>query len=45
MLIDPELDEPTSVKVGFLEDGTKVRVSKKTGTIIPVPEVGKKAYE
>lgn len=30
--------EPTKVSRRYLEDGTKVRVSKKTGTIIPKPE-------
>ena len=33
-LIDPELNVPTRTKTGFLEDGTKVRVSIKTGSII-----------
>mgnify|MGYP000450973083 FL=1 len=36
-LIDPELDIPTRIKYGYLEDGTKVRVSKKSGSIIPKP--------
>jgi hypothetical protein len=30
--------EPTKVARRFLEDGTKVRVSKKTGHIIPKPD-------
>ena len=38
MLIDPSIDEPTKVSRKFLEDGTKVRVSKKTGQIIPKPD-------
>ena len=29
--------EPTKISRRFLEDGTKVRVSKKTGQIIPKP--------
>ena len=29
---------PTKVARRFLEDGTKVRVSKKTGQIIPKPD-------
>jgi hypothetical protein len=28
----------TKIKYGFLEDGTKVRVSKKTGALIPKPD-------
>eukprot|EP00359_Climacostomum_virens_P007098 CAMPEP_0204904196 /NCGR_PEP_ID=MMETSP1397-20131031/4724_1 /ASSEMBLY_ACC=CAM_ASM_000891 /TAXON_ID=49980 /ORGANISM="Climacostomum Climacostomum virens, Strain Stock W-24" /LENGTH=165 /DNA_ID=CAMNT_0052072953 /DNA_START=69 /DNA_END=566 /DNA_ORIENTATION=- len=34
-LIDPETNKPTKVKYGFLEDGTKVRVSKTSGAVIP----------
>ena len=30
--------QPTRIKYGFLEDGTKVRVSKKTGSVIPKPD-------
>ena len=30
--------EPTKISRKYLEDGTKVRVSKKTGTIIPKPD-------
>jgi large subunit ribosomal protein L24 len=37
-LIDPTLEEPVKVKYGFLEDGTRVRISKKTGAIIPKPD-------
>jgi hypothetical protein len=29
--------EPTKISRKYLEDGTKVRVSRKTGTIIPKP--------
>lgn len=35
MLIDPTTGEPTKISRRFLEDGTKVRVSKKSGHIIP----------
>ena len=42
-LVDPKLKKPTRIKMGFLEDGTKVRISKKSGVIIPYPE--KKTYE
>lgn len=38
MLIDPTNGEPTKIVRRYLEDGTKVRVSKKTGTIIPKPD-------
>ena len=37
-LIDPTTGEPTKVARRFLEDGTKVRVSKKTGHVIPKPD-------
>ena len=29
---------PTKIRTGFLEDGSKVRVSKKSGAIIPKPD-------
>jgi large subunit ribosomal protein L24 len=38
MLIDPKTGKPTRVGYKYLEDGTKVRVSKKSGEIIPKPE-------
>eukprot|EP00614_Pseudopedinella_elastica_P033816 CAMPEP_0172628914 /NCGR_PEP_ID=MMETSP1068-20121228/164590_1 /TAXON_ID=35684 /ORGANISM="Pseudopedinella elastica, Strain CCMP716" /LENGTH=172 /DNA_ID=CAMNT_0013439291 /DNA_START=270 /DNA_END=788 /DNA_ORIENTATION=+ len=37
-LVDPTNGLPTRVGSGFLEDGTKVRISKRTGAIIPKPE-------
>ena len=37
-LIDPELNVPTRIKVGYLDDGSKVRVSTKTGSIITKPD-------
>lgn len=37
-LIDPTSNEPTKIRYGFLEDGTKVRISKKSGAIIPKPD-------
>ena len=37
-LIDPEYNKPTRIKYGYLEDGTKVRISKKSGSIIPKPD-------
>ncbi len=37
-LVDPSNQKPTRIKMGYLEDGTKVRISKKTGTLIPFPK-------
>jgi large subunit ribosomal protein L24 len=34
MLLDPKLNKGTRVKVNVLKDGTKVRVSKKSGETI-----------
>ncbi len=36
-LIDPELGVPTRIKIGYLADGKKVRISKKSGSIIEKP--------
>lgn len=36
-LIDPELGTPTRIKIGYLADGKKVRISKKSGSIIEKP--------
>jgi large subunit ribosomal protein L24 len=36
-LIDPETGKPTRVKFGYLEDGTEIRISKKSGNIIAKP--------
>ena len=38
MLVDPSNNQATKIKYGYLEDGTKVRISKKTGAIIPKPD-------
>jgi len=38
MLLDPTTGEPTKISRRFLEDGTKVRISKKTGHVIPKPD-------
>lgn len=38
-VVCPETNLPTRVMYSFLEDGTKVRVSKKSGAIIPRPEI------
>ena len=37
-LIDPKLDTTCRIKIGYLEDGTRVRQSKKSGVIIPKPD-------
>ena len=37
-LIDPETKKATRIKYGYLEDGTKIRVSTKSGAIIPKPD-------
>ena len=34
MLLDPKLNQPTRSKVNILKDGTKVRISKKSGETI-----------
>lgn len=38
-LVDPVTGQPTRVMRKYLEDGTKVRVAKKSGAIIPRPEI------
>lgn len=38
-LVDPSTGFPTRFYKKFLEDGTKVRVAKKSGAIIPKPDV------
>ena len=40
-LIDPILDKPTDIKFGYLEDGTWVRISLLSGSIIPFPDYEK----
>ena len=37
-LVDPETGKAARIKYGFLEDGKKVRISKKSGSIIKKPE-------
>jgi large subunit ribosomal protein L24 len=47
-LVDPEDGEKCKTKYMFTEEGTKVRVSKRTGAIIPyncIEEVKREAYE
>ena len=43
-LVDPTIDKATRVRTGYLEDGTMVRISKKTGTIIPKPSTEHISY-
>jgi len=43
-LIDPETGMPTRINYGFLEDGTKVRISKRSGALIPKPDRSNMAY-
>eukprot|EP01038_Epipyxis_sp_PR26KG_P008034 gene8034-10887_t len=38
MLVDPSTGEPTKIVYKYLEDGTKVRVAKKSGHVIPHPK-------
>lgn len=38
-VICPETNLPTRIGYSFLEDGTKVRVSKRSGAVIPRPEI------
>eukprot|EP00543_Licmophora_paradoxa_P005012 CAMPEP_0202444272 /NCGR_PEP_ID=MMETSP1360-20130828/3411_1 /ASSEMBLY_ACC=CAM_ASM_000848 /TAXON_ID=515479 /ORGANISM="Licmophora paradoxa, Strain CCMP2313" /LENGTH=164 /DNA_ID=CAMNT_0049060233 /DNA_START=185 /DNA_END=676 /DNA_ORIENTATION=- len=38
-LVCPVTNQPTRIFRKFLDDGTKVRVSKKSGAIIPRPEI------
>ena len=37
-LVDPQTGKPTRIAHRWLEDGTKVRVAKRSGAIIPKPE-------
>jgi large subunit ribosomal protein L24 len=38
-VVCPETNRPTRVEFKFLEDGTKVRVAKRSGAVIPRPAV------
>lgn len=38
-LVDPVTNLPTRINFTFLDDGTKVRVAKKSGAVIPRPDV------
>ncbi|KAG9405557.1 Plastid ribosomal protein L24 [Aphanomyces cochlioides] len=43
-LIDPSTGKPTRIGIRFSEEGERLRISKKTGTIIPKPEVLKERH-
>mmetsp|Transcript_3672 Transcript_3672/g.7974 ORF Transcript_3672/g.7974 Transcript_3672/m.7974 type:complete len:165 (+) Transcript_3672:3-497(+) len=43
-LICPQTNEATKVERKYLEDGTKVRIAKKSGAIIPKPVVFTRRY-
>ncbi|CAI5706823.1 hypothetical protein KXD40_006100 [Peronospora effusa] len=43
-LVDPSIGKPTRIAIRFTDEGEKVRVSKKTGTIIPKPAVLKERH-
>lgn len=38
-LVDPVTNQPTRIYQSYLDDGTKVRVSKRSGAVIPRPDV------
>jgi len=40
-LVDPVTGFPTKVNWSYLDDGTKVRISKRSGAVIPKPDVWK----
>lgn len=44
-LLDPETGRGTKIAIGYLEDGTKVRVSKRSGSIIEKPTREDLTYE
>lgn len=43
-LIDPESGKGTKIRIGFLSDGSKVRISKKSKQIIPKPNMEHLSY-
>ena len=43
-LVDPDSGKPTKIRMAYLKNGDKVRVSKKSGTIIPKPSRVYKKY-
>jgi len=43
-LIDPETGLPTRITYGFLEDGSKVRIAKRSGALVPKPDRSNLTY-
>ena len=43
-LVDPEKGIGTRIRVGYLSDGTKVRISKRSNQIIPKPNYDHLTY-
>lgn len=43
-LVDPSIGKPTRIAIRYTDEGEKVRVSKKTGTIIPKPAILKERH-
>eukprot|EP00696_Hemimastix_kukwesjijk_P019111 gnl/Hemi2/8288_TR2858_c0_g1_i1.p1 gnl/Hemi2/8288_TR2858_c0_g1~~gnl/Hemi2/8288_TR2858_c0_g1_i1.p1 ORF type:complete len:191 (-),score=20.45 gnl/Hemi2/8288_TR2858_c0_g1_i1:197-769(-) len=41
-LLDPVSNKPTRVAIRYLEDGSKVRVAKRSGAVIPKPDILKR---
>ena len=44
-LLDPETGKGTRVRIGFLADGTKVRISKRSKQLIPKPNKDELTFE
>ncbi|OQV12452.1 putative 39S ribosomal protein L24, mitochondrial [Hypsibius exemplaris] len=44
-LLDPVDNEPTKIEWRYTEQGDRVRVSKRTGRIIPIPHLAMETYE
>jgi len=44
-LVDPSTERATEVEWRYREDGTKVRVSKSTGRLIPLPNLAFETYD
>jgi large subunit ribosomal protein L24 len=44
-LVDPVTGFPTRISWSYLEDGKKVRISKRSGAIIPKPELWRQKFK
>lgn len=44
-LVDPSTNKPTKIMIGYLEDGSPVRVCKDSGVILPKPSFEHMKYE